>query len=210
MLLFIFKSCFKKVDWCWKRVKKFHAYNGTNGSLFRLWLRLLHVMLDVILIICLVVFAVARLVSNDWDCLMCLWKNHALFLLYGSILLWYSPSMLYLGWPGACSHHVWLQTSCLKPLWSFGFWLVIPIYALVNNVLPLCMIMTVIALLVGRSQSFASLYLYWEGILLVHPTPKNQSFPMCPPYLPIRNFLFQVHSSCFYLSSKLNFLLCEN
>jgi hypothetical protein len=32
--------------------KKFHAYSGTNGSLFRLWLRLLHVMLDVILIIC--------------------------------------------------------------------------------------------------------------------------------------------------------------
>jgi hypothetical protein len=39
--------------------KKFHAYNGTNGSLFRLWLRVLHVMLDVILIICLVVFVVA-------------------------------------------------------------------------------------------------------------------------------------------------------
>jgi hypothetical protein len=67
--------------------KKFHAYSGTNGSLFRLWLRLLHVMLDVILIICLVVFAVAWLVSNDCDCLMWLWKNHALFLLYGSILL---------------------------------------------------------------------------------------------------------------------------
>jgi hypothetical protein len=31
----------------------------TEGSLFRLWLRLLHVMLDVILIIFLVVFAVA-------------------------------------------------------------------------------------------------------------------------------------------------------
>jgi hypothetical protein len=38
---------------------KFHAYSGTNESLFRLWLRLLHVMLDVILIICLVVFVVA-------------------------------------------------------------------------------------------------------------------------------------------------------
>jgi hypothetical protein len=32
--------------------KKFHAYSGTNGSLFGLWLRLLHVMLDVILIVC--------------------------------------------------------------------------------------------------------------------------------------------------------------
>jgi hypothetical protein len=62
----------------------------------------------------------------------------------------------------------------LKPLWSFGFWLVISLYALVNNVLSLCMIMAVIALLVGRSQSFASLHLYWEEILLVHPTTKNQ------------------------------------
>jgi hypothetical protein len=100
-------------------------------------------------------------------------------------------------------------TSHLKPLWSFGFWHVIPLYALVYNVLSLCM-MAVIALLVGRSQSFASVHLHWEWILLVHPTPKNQSFPMCPPYLPISNLLFQVHSSCFYLSSKLNFLLCEN
>jgi hypothetical protein len=39
--------------------KKFHDYSGTNRSLFRLWLRLLHVMLDVILIVCLVIFAVA-------------------------------------------------------------------------------------------------------------------------------------------------------
>jgi hypothetical protein len=59
MLVFISKSGYKKVEWCWKREKKFHAYSGTNGSLFRLWLRLLHVMLDVILIVCLEVFAVA-------------------------------------------------------------------------------------------------------------------------------------------------------
>jgi hypothetical protein len=39
--------------------KKNYAYSGTNGSLFRLWLGLLHVMLDVILIECLLVFAVA-------------------------------------------------------------------------------------------------------------------------------------------------------
>jgi hypothetical protein len=101
-------------------------------------------------------------------------------------------------------------TSRLKPLWSFGFWLVIPLYALVNNILSLCMIMAVITLLVGRSQSFAILHLYWVWALLVHPTPKNQSFPMCPPCLPISNLLFQVHSSCFNISSKLNFLLCEN
>jgi hypothetical protein len=37
-----------------KEEKKFDSYSGTNGRLFRLWLRLLHVMLDVILIVCLV------------------------------------------------------------------------------------------------------------------------------------------------------------
>jgi hypothetical protein len=35
--------------------KKFHAKSGTKRSLFRLWLRLLHAMLDVFLIVCLVV-----------------------------------------------------------------------------------------------------------------------------------------------------------
>jgi hypothetical protein len=38
--------------------KKFHAKSGTKRSLFRLRLRLLHAMLDVILIVCLVVFVV--------------------------------------------------------------------------------------------------------------------------------------------------------
>jgi hypothetical protein len=64
----------------------------------------------------------------------------------------------------------WLMlTPCLtltsrhKPLWSFGFWLVIPLYASVNDVLSLCMIMAVIALLVGRSQSFASLHFVLRG-----------------------------------------------
>jgi hypothetical protein len=100
-------------------------------------------------------------------------------------------------------------TLNLSPKVSMIIWFLplIPLYALVNNVLSLCMIMAVISLLVGRSQSFASLHLNWEGILLVHPTPKNQSFPVCPPYLPISNLLFQVYSSCFYLSSKLNFFV---
>jgi hypothetical protein len=35
--------------------KKFHAKSGTKRSLFRLRLRILHVVLDVILIVCLVV-----------------------------------------------------------------------------------------------------------------------------------------------------------
>jgi hypothetical protein len=60
------KNCLKKV---WmeleKRKKKFHAKSGTKRSLFRLWLRLLHAMLDVVLIVCLVFFAVAWLVSNE-------------------------------------------------------------------------------------------------------------------------------------------------
>jgi hypothetical protein len=104
---FLQKSCFKKVWMVLEKRKSFHAHTGTNGSLFRLRLRLLYVMLDVILIVCLVFFAVAWLVSNDWNCLMSIWKNHALFLLYGSMLLWFSPLMLYLGWLGACLQHVW-------------------------------------------------------------------------------------------------------
>jgi hypothetical protein len=39
--------------------KKFHAKSATKRSLFRLWLRLFHAMLDVILIVCLVAFAIA-------------------------------------------------------------------------------------------------------------------------------------------------------
>jgi hypothetical protein len=42
-----------------EKSKMFHAYSGTKGSLFRLLLRLQHVMLDIILIICLVVIVVA-------------------------------------------------------------------------------------------------------------------------------------------------------
>jgi hypothetical protein len=134
-------------------------------------------MLDIILIICLVVIVVAWLVSNDWECLMCHWKNHALFLSCRSIILWYSPLLLYLGWLGACSHHVMtINQSPQTSMISFSFWLVISLYALINNVLSLCMIMAVIALLVGRSQSFASLHLYWVWALLVYPTPKNQSY----------------------------------
>jgi hypothetical protein len=56
---FHLKRSFKKVEWCWKREKSFMTIVVQIGSLFRLWLRLLHVMLNVILIVCLVVFAVA-------------------------------------------------------------------------------------------------------------------------------------------------------
>jgi hypothetical protein len=45
--------------------KSFMQKSGTKRSLFRLRLRLLHDMLDIVLIVCLVIFAVAWLVSND-------------------------------------------------------------------------------------------------------------------------------------------------
>jgi hypothetical protein len=112
-------------------------------------------MLDVVLIVCLVVFAIAWLVSNDRDCLMSLWKNHTLFFIIWKHLFGFLLDV-YLGWLGACLQHVWLLQSRHKPLWSFVFWLMMPFYASFNDVLSLCMIMAVIALLVGRSQSFAS------------------------------------------------------
>jgi hypothetical protein len=59
MLVFISKEWLQKGLNGVGKEKKFHDYSGTNGSLFRLWLRLLYVMLDVILIVFLVVFAVA-------------------------------------------------------------------------------------------------------------------------------------------------------
>jgi hypothetical protein len=59
MLVFIKRVVSKRFEWCWKREKKIHAKSGRKGSLFRLRLRLLHAMLDVVLIVCLVVFAVA-------------------------------------------------------------------------------------------------------------------------------------------------------
>jgi hypothetical protein len=89
------KSCFKKVWKVLEKRKSFMQKSGKKRSLFRLRLRLFHAMLDVILIVCLVIFAVAWLVSNNWDCLMSLWKNHALFLLWGSIYLVFSFDALF-------------------------------------------------------------------------------------------------------------------
>jgi hypothetical protein len=86
---------------------------------------------------------------------MSLWKNHAFFLLCGSIYLVFPFDALFgLTWR--------MLTTCLtlkshhKPLWSFSFWLVMHFMLLFNDVLSLCMIMAVIAILVGRSQSFTS------------------------------------------------------
>jgi hypothetical protein len=49
------KSCFKKVWMVLEKRKSFMQRSGTKRSLFRLQLRLLHVMLDIVLIVCLVV-----------------------------------------------------------------------------------------------------------------------------------------------------------
>jgi hypothetical protein len=65
-------------------------------------------MLDVMLIVCLVIFVVAWLVSNDWDCLMSLWKKIMHYSYYVEAFIWFSHLMLYLGWLGACLQHVWL------------------------------------------------------------------------------------------------------
>jgi hypothetical protein len=53
------KSCFKKVQMVLEKRKSFMQKSGTKRSLFRLRLRLLYAMLDVILVVCLVIFAVA-------------------------------------------------------------------------------------------------------------------------------------------------------
>jgi hypothetical protein len=70
--------------------KKFMQKSGTKRSLFRLRLRLFYVVLDIILIVCLVIFAVAWLVSNDWDCLMSLWKKIMRCFYYLEALIWFS------------------------------------------------------------------------------------------------------------------------
>jgi hypothetical protein len=53
------KSCFKKVQMVLEKRKSFMQKSGTKRNLFRLRLGLLHAMLDVILIVCLVIFAIA-------------------------------------------------------------------------------------------------------------------------------------------------------
>jgi hypothetical protein len=50
------KSSFKKVRMVLEKRKSFMQKSDTKRSLFRLRLRLLHIMLDIILIVCLVVF----------------------------------------------------------------------------------------------------------------------------------------------------------
>ena len=104
----LFKKGWLEVD----KSKIFHAYSDAMGSLFRLWLRLWHVMLDVIFILCLVVIDVAWLVSNNWECLMCHWKKSCVVFIIPKHNLWYSPLNVSFG----------LTWRMLTPCycWNFG------------------------------------------------------------------------------------------
>jgi hypothetical protein len=53
------KSCFKKDRMVLEKRKSFMQKSGTKRSLFRLRLRLFHAMLDIVFIVCLVIFSVA-------------------------------------------------------------------------------------------------------------------------------------------------------
>jgi hypothetical protein len=96
-------------------------------------------------------------------------------------------------------------TSHHMPLWSFGFWLVIPLYTLVNDGLSLCMIMAVIALLVGRSQSIASLHFVLRGNTSHASNSQKPSFPMCPWYVSNVSIIFD--APCLFIHHLLCVLL---
>jgi hypothetical protein len=130
--------------------KSFMQKSGTKRSLFRLRLRLFHAMLDVVLIVCLVVFTIACLVSNDWDCLMILWKKIMRYY-YMEAFIWLSPWCFI--WVDLV--HAYNMFDSYKVAISLYDHLM-SFYASLNDVLSLCIIMAVIALLVGRSQSFSS------------------------------------------------------
>jgi hypothetical protein len=111
-----------------------------------------------------------------------------------------------------------ILTTCLtlpsrhKPLGSFGFWLLMPLYASFNDFFSLCLIMAVIALLIDRSQSFASLHFLLSMSSTRASNSQKPSLPMCPPYIPITNSLFQSTFDLLLsnLQIKLVFVLCEN
>jgi hypothetical protein len=95
--------------------KKFHAKSGTKRSLFRLRLRIL------------VIFAVAWLVSNDWDCLMSLWKKlFVVFIMWKHLFSFLLDALFGVTWRMLTT--CLTQTSHHKPLWWF-FLLVMPFYA---------------------------------------------------------------------------------
>ena len=132
-----------------EKSRKVHTY-VVNRACFLLWPMLCHVMLDIVLALCLVIFAVAWHVIKNWDCLMFLERIMRCFsILKHGIVIFSFDALFGLTWR--------MLTPCYDypkspyPLWSFSFQLVVSIYALINNVLSLCMIMAIIALLVCRS-----------------------------------------------------------
>ena len=125
----------------------------------------------------LVIIVLAWLVLNNWECFSVPLLVSCFVSIKHKIVVFFF-FLFHMGWLGTCIHHVMTtKASHFKPLWSFSFWHVISLYDFINSVLSLCMIMVIIALLVGRSKSFASLHLYWVWALLVHPTPKSQNMP---------------------------------
>jgi hypothetical protein len=89
-----------------------------------------------------------------------------------------------------------LPRRWLRRRWNhWRFWLVIPLYASVNDVLSLYMIMAVIALLVDRSQSFASLHFILSMSSTRASNSQKPSLPMCPLKIPMHGICkpFQVN-----------------
>jgi hypothetical protein len=155
MLVLIKRVVSKRFEWCWKKEKKLCKKVVQKGACVDCGRGFCMSCLMSFLIVCLVIFAVSWLVSNDWDCLMSLWKkSHIVFIIWKHYFGFLLDALFGLTW--RMLTHVRLIQSRHKPLWSFSFWLLMPSYASFNAALSLCMIMAVIALLVGRSQSFAS------------------------------------------------------
>jgi hypothetical protein len=153
-------------------------------------------------------FAVPWLVSNNWDCLMSLWKNHALFLSFGSIILVFSL-MLYLGWLGACSYMLdsYKVANCLYDHLVFDFWCHLMIL-----LMSLCRFAWLWPLLLSQLVApslLLALALYWVWALLVHPTPKNQVLPLCPLKIPMHGICkpFQVNFHVLPLKTTFKTLL---
>jgi hypothetical protein len=208
MLFFIKRVVSKRFEWCWKRENVSCKKSGTKRSLFRLRLILFHAMFDVILIVCLVIFSVAWLVSNDRDCFMSLWKNHVLFFYYVEAFIWFSPLMLYLGWLGACLQHVWLLPSLHKPPWSFSFWFLMPFYAFLMMFCRFAWLWPFLLSYLVAPSLLLALILYWVWALLVHPTQKTK-LCQCVHHTYLLAICYsKVHSTCFYLSFKLNSFWC--
>jgi hypothetical protein len=74
------------------------------------------------------------------------------------------------------------------------------------------MIMAIFALLVGRSQSFASPHFVLSMSSTRASNSQNQVMPMCPPYMPISNLLFQSTFDLLLSILQINFflVLCKN